>query len=197
MIVLQVGSTSKLMMSEAFYSRFIEFDYILVTQLDTYIFRDELLYWCQKGYDYIGAPWIPSIYHRLPVSKLTASIKAKYCEIFNIPNSHDIHYNVGNGGLSLRKVSSHLRAVTDLPDVINYFINHKRNSMFHEDVFFSLEVNKHGSNFKYPDFKEALNFSFDIHPKICFKMNGEKLPFGCHGWHKIRMQKFWKQIITF
>ena len=32
---------------------------MLIYQLDAYVFKDELLNWANKGYDYIGAPWLP------------------------------------------------------------------------------------------------------------------------------------------
>jgi len=44
------------MMSPAFYDAFKAFDYILIYQLDAFVFRDELEYFCSLGYDYIGAP---------------------------------------------------------------------------------------------------------------------------------------------
>lgn len=49
---------NQLMMSPEFYQRFCDTEYILICQLDAYIFKDELTKWCEKGYDYIGAPWI-------------------------------------------------------------------------------------------------------------------------------------------
>ena len=47
-----------LMLSSSFYKAFIEFKYMLLFQLDCYVFEDHLVYWCEKNYDYIGAPWI-------------------------------------------------------------------------------------------------------------------------------------------
>ena len=49
---------NQLMMSPSFYARFRKYQYLLIYQTDAWVFRDELLDWCQKGYDYIGAPWV-------------------------------------------------------------------------------------------------------------------------------------------
>lgn len=49
-----ISSYNRLMMSEEFYRRFSDVDYILICQTDAYIFRDELAEWCEKGYDYVG-----------------------------------------------------------------------------------------------------------------------------------------------
>lgn len=51
-------SYNELMLSVDFYRSFREYQYMLIYQLDAFVFEDQLEYWCNKGYDYIGAPWI-------------------------------------------------------------------------------------------------------------------------------------------
>lgn len=186
---------NKLMMSEEFYRRFEDSEYMLIYQLDAYVFRDELEMWCRKGYDYIGAPWLLKPMYKFPLFRLTSFIKKKYCDWTGKPNGQITWFKVGNGGLSLRRIDSHIRAVTALRETVNHFLTVKRHHTFNEDVFFSVEVNKHGLGFKYPDWQEALMFSFDKYPKLCYKYTGKKLPFGCHSWYKRKMKKFWFPII--
>ena len=50
-----VAGYNKLMLSRFFYERFSSYKYMLIYQLDAYVFKDELDYWCDKDYDYIGA----------------------------------------------------------------------------------------------------------------------------------------------
>lgn len=76
---------SKLLLSQYFYRRYIKYDYMLIYQLDAWVFRDELMYWCNKNYDYIGAPWKLDVLNK----------------IVCFSPEHG-----GNGGFSLRKVSS-------------------------------------------------------------------------------------------
>lgn len=190
-----ISGYNQLMMSEEFYRRFLDYEYILICQLDTYVFKDELKEWCEKGYDYIGAPWLVRPVYRFPLLRLTSWVKKQYCNLFCLPNSQITNFKVGNGGLSLRRVSSHLKAVSQLHEIIDHFLQHPGNHLFNEDVFFSIEVNKHGMNFTYPDYKEALRFSFDKYPALCYKLNNNQLPFGCHSWYKKRMRKFWFPII--
>ncbi len=185
-----IAGYNKLMMSEEFYQRFSFTEYILIYQLDAYVFKDELIDWCMKHYDYIGAPWLLRPIYNFPLFKLTSWIKRKYCEMVNLPNSQITRYKVGNGGLSLRKVSSHLDAVRKLRPVIKEFLS-VRHHLTNEDVFFSIEVNKHGLGFKYPSWQEALKFSFDKYPSLCYQLNNYHLPFGCHSWYKRKMKKFW------
>ena len=55
------------------------YEYMLIHQLDAFLFKDELDYWCNKEYDYIGAFDFARYYNCI---------------------------NVFNGGLSLRKIST-------------------------------------------------------------------------------------------
>lgn len=190
-----ISGYNRLMMSEEFYRHFEDYEYILICQLDAYIFKDELKEWCDKGYDYIGAPWLVRPIYRFPLLRFASWFKQQFCNLFQLPNSQITNFKVGNGGLSLRKVKSHLEAVVKLHETIEFFLQHPRNHIFNEDVFFSIEVNKHGMNFTYPDYTEALKFSFDKYPKLCYKLNNNQLPFGCHSWYKRRMKKFWFPII--
>lgn len=189
-----IHAYNTLMLSPQFYQRFDRYQYILIAQLDTFIFRDELLQWCAKGYDYIGAPWVVRDFYQHPFMRLCSAIKRKYCQLTNKPNSQITGNKVGNGGLSLRKVDAHIQATTQLSHIVDQYLSH-HNHLFNEDVFFAIEPNRNGLQFRYPNLAEALQFSFDKHPAYCFKKNGQRLPFGCHAWSKKRMLKFWTPII--
>jgi hypothetical protein len=56
---------NELLLSASFYERFLDTKYILIYQLDAFFFKDELQEWCDRGYDYIGAPWITTQKHTL------------------------------------------------------------------------------------------------------------------------------------
>ncbi len=81
-----IASYNQMMLSIEFYKIFKDFKYILIYQLDAFVFRDDLRKFCDMGYDYIGAPWI---------------FGGKYFRDTNIT----VRY-VGNGGLSLRNVKA-------------------------------------------------------------------------------------------
>lgn len=183
-----------LMMSEEFYSRFSGYEYILIYQTDAYVFDDKLIEWCDKGYDYIGAPWLVRTVYKLPVVNQLRAVKHIWRKFRGKPDLTLLRWRVGNGGLSLRKVQSHLKAVKQLKPLIDEYLKH-RNHAYNEDVFFSVVVNSHGQDFKYPDWPEALQFSFDKYPAYCYRLNDYRLPFGCHAWTKRRMRKFWNPII--
>lgn len=185
-----IQSYNRLMMSPELYKRFNDSQYILICQLDAFIFRDELTEWCKKDYDYIGAPWIIPFSYYLPIVR-------QYRNWIRQPGIQIRDNKIGNGGLSLRKVDSHLKATTQLQDVITYYLSQSKSKgyIYNEDVFFAIEVNKHGMNFQYPTCQEALRFSFDRYPALCYRKNKNNLPFGCHGWFNRRERKFWFPII--
>lgn len=78
----------RLMLSRRFYAAFSEYEYILIYHLDALVFSDQLSAWCEAGYDYIGAPWLAD--RAVPERGFS---------------------RVGNGGFSLRRVSSFLRVI--------------------------------------------------------------------------------------
>ena len=72
------------------YRRYSGYEYMLTCELDAFVFKDELEYWCEKGWDYIGAPWFEGHDNAAP-------------------GSHPI--GVGNLGFSLRRISTILRVM--------------------------------------------------------------------------------------
>lgn len=191
---------NRLLLQEDFYKRFINYDYILIYQLDALVFSDQLLTWCKGNYDYVAAPWFSSVIGQLSHKK------------GNPPSG-------GNGGFSLRKVKSALRVLelvkkdsirqtqNDLlkklwfiQAVITGKSNQKwlkapvDNYPFNEDGFWALEAPKYLADYKVAPFQTALEFAFERFPRKCFKLNGNKLPFGAHAWKKYD-GKFWKPYL--
>jgi hypothetical protein len=195
---------NRLKISPLLYNSFHDYEYILFYEPDVFVFKDELEYWCNKEYDYIGAPWL--------------SGKGEA--------NHDSPYiGVGNGGFSLRKVSSHLKTTQSIGRIkttseywkyylrmnwkgkIYHFPNHFFNFVFknnfyhllndfsdYEDDFWSNYVHRKFKWFKVAPVKEALKFSMEVHPSRMYADNNNELPFGCHAWWKNDLE-FWKPHI--
>ncbi|WP_281337303.1 DUF5672 family protein [Flavobacterium eburneipallidum] len=186
---------NKLLLSPLFYERFLDSEYILIYQLDAFVFNDELSMWCQKEYDYIGAPWIATEYNTVgmkivnAISSLFDSEKKK--------ERKQIFFKTGNGGFSLRKVSSHYKIVKEQETFISDFLSADKKKIYAiEDVFWSLKAIEFNENFRIPDYKEALGFAIDRKPKIALALNNNQLPFGCHGINKPKVIDFWKPILN-
>lgn len=165
---------SQLMLSPKFYKNFFDYKYILIYQLDAYVFNNQLLDWCKKNYDYIGAPWIspPPLTNGKPIIDMSSWFLNR----------------VGNGGLSLRKVKSHYFNTIIFRPLLKYFIKN-------EDMFWGLFLYWLNPFFKRPKMKEALFFAFEMAPKQSFELTKHKLPFGVHAWEKYD-KEFWKKWIN-
>jgi hypothetical protein len=186
-----ISGYNKLMLSETFYAGFRHRKYILIYQLDAYVFRNELAFWCHKDYDYIGAPWLKKPIYDFPVISGIMKLLFIYCKSRGIKNKQELYNKIGNGGFSLRKVESHYNVVIKQREEIKFFLNQKHH-LYNEDVFWSAVT-----GFNYPGAAEALSFAFDKYPSLCYKRNKKQLPFGCHGWYKRKMKSFWKPVIGF
>lgn len=188
-----IAGYNRLMLSTELYQRFDTYKYILIAQLDTYIFRQNLLDFCQNDYDYIGAPWRKKkLYQTWIFSYFLDKKKARYNKL-DKPCRQNLYGQVGNGGLSLRKVQSHIEALEKHSKRRDFYLSHPGIPLYNEDVFFAIEV----PEFKYPTADEALAFSFDKYPRYCYQLLGNQLPFGCHGWWKRKWRKFWMKFIEF
>jgi hypothetical protein len=201
---------SELLLKKEFYQEFEDYEYILIYQLDCLVFSDQLLYWCNQEYDYIGAPWYKTILQE----------ETRGIEEYNNPDT------VGNGGLSLRHIKNSVKALKKAkkslflilkdfilsetllfkkrekrlrsylrPIRLAYLLSaaHRRTHRFgdyNEDWFWSFEVQRYMPEFRIPSVEVAIKFAFEAGPKHCFEKNNKQLPFGCHAWEKYD-KEFW------
>lgn len=190
---------NRLMLSAEFYEQFLSYDYILIHQLDAFVFKDELSHWCKKGYDYIGAPWLVppckgSLRRRIAYNRL---LRRVYKDNIKQPGSHlpvdlQVANRVGNGGFSLRKSDALYRICRQQQPMIDHYNRHNTHHFYNEDVFWSLEVNRSGRQLAIPDYKKAVRFSIEFLPEYAFELNKGDLPFGCHAW--LLNADFWNKI---
>lgn len=175
------------------YDAFKEYQYILKCELDVFVFRDELEYWCSQGYDYIGAPWINNSKRINTINKIFNSQKrfTSYIKKVLSGSMHKQVSFVGNGGFSLRKVFTFRFFSRSLPYIFPDVFREK----YQEDIVWSMYLPAYFSYFfKKPDYQKALRFSIETQPQECLKLAGGKLPFGCHGWFKYEPE-FWNPYI--
>lgn len=194
-----ISGYNTLMRENAFYRRFCAYEYMLIYQLDAWVFRDELEYWCSQGYDYIGAPWFKHFGTHEKGNKL---------------------WRCGNGGFSLRKVEKFIQCTSPnvptytlwgiishanrhvfrniiryirYPNNMGWFINHLANIW--EDVFFCTDLSETHHALYCPKPEMAASFSFECSPSYLFSLTGNKLPFGCHAWKRYQYEFFWHEYI--
>lgn len=200
---VNVMGYNRLMLSKEFYNCFPNFKYILIYQLDAYVFKDDLDYWCSRNYDYIGAPWFEDDENNTPY-------KFK---------------GVGNGGFSLRKISTMLHVLDNWQKYFTIFSvlkskyitkyskirltifyclklfnlkleNVSINALFkeNEDYIFGLIFSNEIGIISTPKLPEVSNFAFEVNGPYLYDLNNKTLPFGCHGWYK-HDTHFWNNFI--
>ncbi len=189
---------NKLMLSSIFYEKFLQYKFILIYQPDAFVFRDDLLYWCNQGYDYIGAPWL----RHAAYPDIIKKIKNETLNFFHIkknikqPNTDlptDIQFEnrVGNGGFSLRNTKKFYDICIEERHTIELY-NSKAEHYFNEDVFWAIEVNRKTRRLKIPGYKQAVHFAIENCCTHAFELTAGKLPFGCHAWD--RNLDFWEPL---
>jgi Protein of unknown function (DUF5672) len=194
---------SSLCLSKRLYRRFLEYEYILLYQLDCLVFADELGAWCSKGYDFVGAV------HEIEGVRM-----------------------VGNGGFSLRRVERFLAVLTSKARMVDprqhwqehwaarplstrlaasprRLLKHLRTfngvdwqirqhsrsySGWAEDWFWSRTAQKYLPDFRKPSNEEAARFAFGERPRETYEAVGRRLPFGCHGWTRFD-RAFWEPYL--
>ncbi|WP_394994764.1 DUF5672 family protein [Emticicia sp.] len=194
---------NRLLLSEEFYSRFLAYEYMLIYQLDAFVFRDELKEWCKKNYDYIGAPWRIEIEFDSKIKELIWNFKKKIAIWFDLkeelygkygPKEIIMKRSVGNGGFSLRKTKKLLSLIPKNQQKIDEYLEKvKEHPAYNEDMFWSIELNRYTPQLKIPDWRTALKFAVEHLPEKAYKLNAG-LPFGCHAWD-IYETNFWKKEI--
>lgn len=183
---------NRLRLSPFLYKQYRDYEFVLHYELDAFVFRDELAYWCSQGYSYIGAPWFEGWTKAEPESPIVG---------------------LGNGGFCLRNVDHSLRALNRFSYLIHpkelwtfwlekgeplkgtfsllknctftnnsfFLLNHFAGA---EDFFWGHYIPRNFKWFKIPSVEEAMRFSFEVNSKLLFEKNGFSLPFGCHAWWK-------------
>lgn len=184
---------NKLVLSSSFYNTFSEYKYILINQLDTYIFNDDLCRWANLGFDYVGAPFTPL------KDKYWSWFRRVWCKLnfalrlYKGTNPHHSQwYQVGNGGLCLRKVSKFQDITKRYRQQIDSDLSDEK-AFYPEDLWLVYEL-KGNDSLRVPDWKTALHFSIECSPEKCMETIGE-LPFGTHAWTLDRHRSFWQTYI--
>lgn len=190
---------NRLVLSADFYKAFSTYAYMLIYQLDAYVFKDELFFWASLGYDYIGAPWMPHLrrYWRVP-GRCSLALQRAFWRIFfpeKLRSMKACWYHVGNGGFSLRRIGKMIKVTEHYKDRIDRCLS-RGGAFFPEDVLLLLLPPRRGEfRVKRPSYKLAMKFCIEHIPAWTYRANGCQLPFGCHNWTHPEMLPFWSQFI--
>jgi len=193
-----IPAYNRLLKYPGLYQTFLDYDYLLIYQLDAFVFADQLQEWCDRGYANIGAPLFAGYEEATADSPIVGQ---------------------GNGGFCLRHIKSCYKVVTSLRKlkfVKTYtdtnrsvlrnayrYLKHQQlfiyslypfQPLINEDRFWAEEIPAVFPQFKVPEPAVSVSFSFEVNPQILFELNNQTLPFGCHAWWRYDLE-FWKTHI--
>ena len=169
-----LGEYNSLMLDKVFYKQFLDYDFILLYQLDAFVFSDKLEHFCSLGYDNIGAVW-PYMWGT-SVRKVVGDKK--------------VILHSGNGGFCLRNVEN----------CYNLLEKHKNlaeNWNGTEDNFFAYCGIRQDIDFKNAPVNVAYSFAAEFIPERVTKKNGGELPFGCHAFYRYSADFYFRTLKQF
>lgn len=181
---------NEMMMSPAFYERFLDYEFMLICHTDAWVFRDDLEEWIAQGYDLVAAPWPKRPrYQRFPLNFwLWLRLAVKPAKV-NL--RRQLFGKVGNGGLCLRRTAAFRDACVRHAAEVERYLS-MADALYNEDVFFALVPKE----LRRPTEAVAMRFAFDAKPEISYAKSGRTLPMGCHRFNKVPYSDFWKQFVS-
>ena len=161
---LSVQTYNDFLLTPGFYEVFAEqYDWMLIYQLDAFIFSNQIKKYCELGYDYYGAPWqfgFPQYYFLFNRWPIRLNLKRFY---------------VGNGGFSLRKIDKTI-------DLLYRKQGHRSQTYFMEDVYFGYwgSIDK---TFHACPAEVGAAFSIETYPAYWIKLI-DNFPMGTHNFER-------------
>ena len=158
-----------------------KYKYMLIIQIDAFVFNDMLKYYIDKNYDYIGA-YEYFLYRQNNNGIISENISSE-------------KYMYLNGGFSLRNINKCIETVNKYC-VIPEYLDHKilfdtivNCTYLQEDSFFSQLLNQDNI-----DTKDLIMFAYsNLNSYSMYPLNKYQYPFGCHG---IQKSNFLKQLVN-
>lgn len=192
---------NRLMLSIDFYERLRMYEYLLIYQLDAWVFSDELDMWCARGYSYIGAPFFNDRHELFPFAGNGGFSLRRIPDFINLlrgfSNMRKCNYKFCTVRLpSKTKPRGYLKHILHCGEMCLCRVSTKwycRLMWEHEDFIFAKAFSFLGEK-HIPLPHEAAHFAFERCPELLFTWTNGKLPFGCHAYKKYG-QTFWNQWI--
>ena len=169
---------NRLLMTPEFYSGFLNYDYMLILQLDGWLIKgkEELKRFLQMGYDYMGAPWTDGGY-RYYKRIIHGANHIKLLRYF----TGETICRVGNGGVSLRRIKN-------MESFFRAYDKERKEWNKAEDIFISYYGQKRKYKLEIPSVEIAKQFSLEKDMKK--EILSGNVPMAVHKWEKYYPELF-------
>lgn len=127
---------SNLFLMEDFYGRFTWSDFVLIHELNSWIVKDEIHYWCKQGYDYL---------HANPIEKSGAknNMVDDFSRIWGLNEiqKQELGKSFANDGLKLCNVQRMIKTLSARKKEAHYY---RQNDKFEnkDSLFWEVEANR-------------------------------------------------------
>jgi hypothetical protein len=187
-----VLSYNRMMINPMIYNILSHHSHILVHEPDAMVLRDELDFWCEQPYDYIGAPWFEGYDNAKPDAPLLGVGNFGFslhrpAVMLKILCDRQRWY----GGAELRRDLSRILRAGEVDRLIRVLRGAGKAGTLrgaskiyeeHCDIFWGQLVSKLVRNFRVAPPEVALRFSWEVAPSRCYTLCSGNLPFGLHAW---------------
>jgi hypothetical protein len=127
-------SMARLFLLEDFYERFSWADFLLIHELNTWIVKDELHYWCKQGYDYVKAAPVAKPGEILP-NQLGLFLGVKENQRKILENAFE------ENGLVLCHVQRMIKSLRKKEKTAHHY-RHNKTIHNRDSVFWEIEANR-------------------------------------------------------
>lgn len=186
-----ISAYNKLMISPFIFNALDRYTHILIHEPDAIILKNELLFWCEQNFDYIGAPWFRSDKKDDFTLKATGNfglslIKVSAVNDLFLRNPRWYTYGMITRDLirGLRGKANYLKNAFSAIGQHGKLANAAALYKDHCDMFWSYLVPKFHPHFLIAPPEKAILFAWETHPDKCQKICEGLLPFGVHAWSK-------------
>jgi hypothetical protein len=182
---------NQLMISPDIFNFFSTYSHILIHEPDSIVLKDDLDFWCAKGFDYIGAPWFQQNTEGAYILQSTGNFGLSLLRTHSISKLFRDNPRWYSATMIIRDIVRGLRGKkASLTRALKACGNAGRISgakdLYEEhcDIFWSYLIPRVVTSFKVAPPQDALHFSWETHLELCAKLSQNKLPFGIHAWAK-------------
>lgn len=185
-----ISAYNKLMISPLIFKALQNYSHLLIHEPDAIVLKNSLIYWCEQGYDYIGAPW----FLNEDVSDFRLKATGNFgLSLMNVNAANTIFQRNARWytpSMILRDLLRCIRGRADLTRVFKAMgaegklTAASRLYTEHCDIFWSYMVPKINPKFKKAPPESAINFAWEKNPEKSFKKCNGEMPFGIHAWSK-------------
>jgi hypothetical protein len=123
-----------LFLMEDFYDRFNWCEFLLIHELNSWVIRDELHYWCKQGYDYLkAAPYFPEKKPRDTILKRLLGL--------NVEEKRAFGQGYADNGIYLCRIEHTVKTLKSNKKE-SYLYRHNDRLSHADSVFWDLEANR-------------------------------------------------------